>query len=475
MRNQKTIAQFDKLELSQNLSVRYTKRVHILGYFTRPGNGSILPAAFTAILFLSGSVFYSVPLISNWSLFYLFGAVPWVWLFGFLGYRWSNRNFPRSREQRFVVPNRSRLNSIALKFAFLNVATSIFFFMDKQQNGFTTLFGDMATLRDVTFEMQTVSVFSYFCNLTIPFTLFSFIIGILFYEELSSAIRIFSLGSSLINVIGITVLQAGRIYMITFALTFIWFAFQRRWYGKPMIPSSFILKVCLVLGICGLLAYIPLISVARSSKENQVEASLAAMSPLVTPSNTTLEFIEFTGPIIGVATVELFTYWTSSVVAFDRAFNFYSMPPSYCGGIFPMIERRLASIGLVPDPSEQIRQWVEIAEYSGFYSNMWTTTAFDIIKGFGRSFGLVVLGLMAFWSSWAYGISIRTGSLPLMIFGFLGWLYFFTWFQRSIFIDPIYEYSLYWLLLYCAFQLLDRGRAPASVRDTKWQTKWARF
>ena len=454
---------FTTIPLKPNEIMRF------LEYFAKPGNAAIFPAAFTGVLFLSGSIMISTPLISDWSLLYLYGAVPWISLCGLLGYRWSHRNIPRNRVRRLAVPNASQLQSIALKFSLLSIAASIFSLLDLRENGFTSLLGDMGALRIVSFESRTANIFSYASYLTLPFSLFSFVIVVLFWEELRPAFRLLCLSASLTNVVIITVLVAGRLYIITFALTLLWFAFQRRWYGKQTIPSSFVLRACLVLGICGLLAYIPLISVVRSTKENQAEFALEAMSPMVTPSVTMLEIIDVGGPFIGAATVELLTYWTSAVVAFDRVYHLYSIPPSYVGGIFPMIERRLASIGLVPDKIEQQRQWVEIAEDSGFYQNMWVTTAFNIIQGFGRSFGLVVMGLMAFCFSWAYGMSIRTGSLPLMIFGFLGWLYYLTWFQRTIFEDPIYEYSLYWLCVYWAHQRLNQWLAPACVRTADGQ------
>lgn len=412
---------------------------------TLPGFGSLLPTVLTAFLFLSQSVIPAKPFVSDSSIYYLFGLPVLAWVISFFQNAKFNGNIHigKNNQQLDTGKNvQTRANWVII----IGFISAIISAVDFYGKGAFRNVTDLAANRDLTFSETQVTGFSYLSYVLAPISFYALILVVYYFEELSrlSVLLLYSIAG--LHIAISTVLQSGRLYLISMLLAWFWLSIQRLKLGKKILPSSGLFRFSLIAVLTLSIIIVPLVSIARSTKHDSALFAIEAVSPMVSLSTTLIDVIESENLAFAQVVAEVCTYWTSAVQCFDKLYTFYDVPLDYSSCISPFIARRLSQLNMVPESRQQTEAWSRIAAEFRYYTNNLVSTGFSLQKSFGLTGGALVFLAIVYFMNAIYINSKNNFSIVTEMMCFCIWNFNFGWFQRTVFEDPIFEYTVYWFL-----------------------------
>jgi hypothetical protein len=317
---------------------------------------------------------------------------------------------------------------------------------------------DMALARSMMFDGFQASILSYTANIMIPFGIISIAVTITHYEVMSSTAAAIGLLFPFIGQVFLGYFLAGRYIVVSLLVLAIWFAVHRPFYGRSIIPKRLMLNaMALAIGVF-VFAGSAYISIGRSVKDDQAAFAVELAKDQVQLSPGILSLIDTTPPALAAVIAEGCLYWTTSIVTFDIAFQNWIGDPNYVGAFHPFLRRRLAAFGLIATEDEEWNRWTEISLIHNFYSGTWATTSFDIIKTCGRIGAIFVLPGLGFATGIIYKRFKQSGSIITLSTSAVLWLFFFFWYQRSIFLEPIFEFFMVLAAIHLVTNRFRKGR-----------------
>jgi hypothetical protein len=324
---------------------------------------------------------------------------------------------------------------------------------------------DMALARSIMFDGFQASIFSYIANIMVPFGIISIAITITHYEIMSWTAAAIGLLCPFIGQVVLGYFLAGRYIVVSLMVLSIWFAMHRPFYGRSIIPKRLMLNaMALVIGVF-VFAASAYTSIGRSVKDDQAAFAVELSKDQVQLSSGVLSLIDIAPPALAAVIAEGFLYWTTSIVTFDITFQNWIGDPNYVGAFHPFLRRRLAAFGLIATEDEEWNRWIEICVIHNFYSGTWATTSFDMIKTCGRIGTLFVLPGLGFATGMIYKRFKQSGSIITLSTSAVLWLFFIFWYQRSIFLEPIFEFFMVLATIHLIankFRGVQRKRMPNS-------------
>ncbi|MGA3179111.1 MAG: hypothetical protein ABR924_20280 [Terracidiphilus sp.] len=421
-----------------------------------PFAGILFVVGFTGILFLSGAVTFAEDCATPWSMWYLFGGCLLIVLASIAGIRpWSLKP---CKLRPYSGYDLIKANKIGICFGLLSVlggfvSTAAFI---KAGLGFDMEANRYAFSRN----LMEVSMFWRLMGPLVPFGFFATVLLIIYFEELRNLTRICLAAGILAVVLPTTMFLAGRECLVLEFATFVWCCGYRKVVGRPFFPAVLAFRLSIALVVVLASAVTLVISSHRTNKADQSQFALAATRRLITPNEKVLNRLEDLNPDLAVICTDTLTYTPAACAIFDRTVNAWKMRPDFVGVFFPMVQRRLASFGLVPDPASEAVQFEGLADENEFFANSLPTAAFDMMKSFGVVGGFCASVLLSFLAGRVYRKALERHSFTTICLAVLFFLFFFLWLGGTLFLSPIYEYALYWLFFAGLYRFGFKRTAP---------------
>lgn len=421
-----------------------------------PIAGMFFVVGFTGILFLSGTVTFAEDCATPWSMWYLFGGCLLMVLANIAGIRpWSLKPCKLRPYSGFDL---IKANKIGIYFGLLSivgglVSTAAFV---KAGLGFDLEANRYAFSRN----LMEVSMFWRLMGPLVPFGFFATVLLIVYFEDLRNFTQV-CLGTGILAVVlPTTIFLAGRECLVLEFVTFVWCCGYRKLVGRPFFPKGVVFR----LGIAALVVFVSItvvvISVSRTNKVDQSQFALDQAAKFVKPRASVLAFLAKLTPAAGIPCTDALVYTTSGCAIFDRLMDEWRMRPDFVGVFLPMVQRRIASFGIIPDPGAEMAEFEAIGLENGFYTNCCPTTAFDMMQSFGVAGGLCVAIVLSFLLGRLYRSSLLSHSFSAICLSLVFFLFFLLWLSHTVFLLPMYEYALYWLFFAGLYRFGFKRTAP---------------
>ena len=418
-------------------------------WLSNPLVGLLIPTLYVLILFASGIMSISASLIDNGSMVYFIGVTSAMMVVMYLKLRKKSALILRDeRADDFV--GQSTFRKIALLGFLSGVFIALDYYLTIPYQSF-----NMIAVR-LYMPNRVPTMLAYIGNLLIPFSSMALGLTILFFDKYNKLSRIigFVVG------IGVPVLAAlglggrGRIFDLMVLIP--WWMLQRPVWGYPILPRGAVTRLGILLVVAvGLWSLFAISKVRSPFGEEQYELAIKFSSPLVTPSDQTVQILGKLNPTIANGVIESLFYWTHSVPVFDLIYNQWDLSPDLVGVISPVVYRRLETFGIVPSSIEIKENYNRITTSRGVPSNVFTTVLSSIIISFGRIGGIAFTLILSWFSCSIFIASRKKRQFIYTYLSSILFLSFFLWFQFSTTRYPIYEYGIYYAVV---FMLLPRRR-----------------
>lgn len=308
-------------------------------------------------------------------------------------------------------------------------------------------FTDFSVMRD-SFADREATLFAYPGNLLAPFCLIALGSSIAFYEKLPILYRTYGIFIGMALMVFSSLLLAGRSDLVNVFILAGWWLLQRPLFGFGILPKGKLIKIIISLLLILLMVTIVVLSALRSAdKELQVIRLLQFNENSLEVSDPVIEMFSNIDPILANGIGEAILYWSHSVVYFDKMFANWDLSPTLVTAFSPFLERRLEALGVIVTGTERWSQWENILSSYGLRPHAFGTAWYQMIISFGRFFGMVVALGVAYMSGKIYAIARMERSFHKLFISSFLFLFFFMWFQSSVFTNPICEWGMIVALL----------------------------
>lgn len=401
-----------------------------------------LPALYIGSLFLFNVVEPVTPFVSEESVYYCFGGLTLMAISAFWGMKREMRQaalnyaLPKDLGDYHIDYRIFRLIALLAVIGFgLNVADLVI------GSSFSLSVLDFVTVRETMGEREA-TLLAYPGNLLFPFCTVLLGASILYYEWISGLWRIFGIVFSSLAIALISLMLAGRSELVNLLILIYWWSLQRPALGLPIFPASKLLRLFILILFGFLLSMLFILAILRSASDNQLLSLLTAHANTLSLSSWAQDLIANQNPFIANGLAEFFLYWSHSVVYFDKLYNNWDLQPTIFTAFSSFMDRRVSSLGFTPDFEARWGNWINIMGAYGYYPNAFGTTWSQIVISLGKFFGLITAVIIAFVSGRIFVQAKIGGDFRKRIISSILFLFFFLWFQSSVFINPIFEWGM---------------------------------
>jgi hypothetical protein len=410
----------------------------------RPYLVLIFPCAFVVLEIAFGVIMLKSPLISINSLLHFLAFVSLVVLGGILGER-SPRRKKCVASSALISEEKIQNNAIWLIAAAL--CAGIARYSDATISGTIQNIGDYSAAREsVILGNAKTSIFGYVYGLLLPAVLIGPAYSLFYFEELGAKTKgtLFTIPMAVEIFNGI--LYAGRYYLTIQLILVLWACVNRSLRKKSFVPGSWILIAILSFLMLSAVIGFGYIASTRSDKTDQMRFALELASELIVPNPALVYTLDKLGSTMASGAIDFLTYWPMSFAVFDKAFHDWNLAPDVSTVFSPMLARRIESIGLIPSGEVVYYEWLGLSASHGFYQGAWATVVFDIIKSFGKIGSLIIGCALGYFSGREFYFFKNSRSISDALATAWLWVFFIFIFQRSIFYEPAFEYSSFWII-----------------------------
>ena len=403
----------------------------------------LLPMAYVGSLFVMGIVLPVYPIPSD-SLVYLFGGLAAMAVLARIGISAGQRTVGGKVAASVLKPgpsSRPRLADVRLVYGLAALGIG-FLLMDLIASTPFEAFFDPAALRTL-LRFRKATLFAYPGNILYPFCSVALGLAILHYERMTFFYRLTGVLLGFFPTIALTIGQAGRNGIVFQIILVSWWLLQRPAWGLPIIPHRIIVRIIFLAFIAVSLYSLVTIAVMRSSSSNQYQSLLSTNAESVRLSDHVKDVLDRVDPTVANGLAEALMYWSSPVVYFGHIYQDWTAESTLVSVFSPVLHRRLASLGVVPSPEQISNLWASILDRVGLWPNAWGTVWYEMIVSFGR-FGATMIALgIAFFSGIVFARSRRRGDFGHLYLSSIFFVFFFLWFQVSVFSEPLFEWGLF--------------------------------
>lgn len=407
--------------------------------------GLLFISLYIAFLYLSGVVVLSQPLVGLGSMFYFIGGIILlVLLMTFLLHAFRKSLYLRQPPVNLNLVENQWL-AYFQPMAFAALFGGIMIMADF---AISLRYGriDFVTLRE-TFSERQITPFAYLANLFGPFSIFTLGLTIMCYERLTLMKRCFGLVVGTMHQVIGSIGLAGRGGIVEVIIWIVWWLLQRPLLSRPIIPKTPTWRFGFPIAMLGAVFLLGLIAVYRESGyQTRHEAIITFNKNVITPAPWFLDVVEDLSPVMADVITEAVMYWPATVAAFDKIYHDWNLEPAPFSYFFPIIHRRLASWDLSSSSQAMWEHQTHVLLSYGIYPNMFLTTPGTLIMALGKVAGAFSQVLLAVLGCYVFVLGRVRKDLVYLYLSGIFFLYFFSWFQKSLFVYPIYEYSLYIVL-----------------------------
>ncbi|MBN2345264.1 MAG: hypothetical protein JXO51_02665 [Candidatus Aminicenantes bacterium] len=409
-----------------------------------PVAGLLFPVAFVGTLFGAGIVSLADPLVARGSMVYFAGGILAMLVFMAVAQAAGSCFRPGAAERKGRVFSALRLLPAARWLGLLGggfIALDLFLSIPYREL-------DLVAIRQG-FAQRQPTLFAYPGNLLAPCALMALGLTLLYYERIHPLKRLaglfVGLGVPIMTALGL----GGRNYIFDLLVMVPWWLLQRPLRRAPVVPRRFSWRVLAPAAALLLFVALALISMMRSPEgADQYEAVILLNRDAVTLEPRLQEKLRALRPELATILSEAFFYWSAAVPTFDKVYAHWRLPPTWLSPFSPLLHRRLSAWGIAPSSEQVTEHYGRIVWPYGIWPNGFSTASKDMIVALGRAGGLLAQALLGLAAGLLFVLSRKRCDFMMSFLSSVFFLVFFLWFQGGTLGHPLYEYALYYGIVY---------------------------